>query len=61
MADIRFLPFSLRAELSLLCPATFAVRQPGYLLQASSRRPIGFAPPPCDGFALIATPERQRF
>ena len=34
-ADVRFLPFLLWAKLSLLCPATIAVRQPGYLLHAS--------------------------
>ena len=28
-----------------------AVRQPGYL---PARRPLGFAPPPHDGFALLA-------
>jgi hypothetical protein len=38
---------SLRAE--LCCPAD-AVRQPGYL---PARRPLGFAPPPHDGFALL--------
>jgi hypothetical protein len=40
---------SLRAE--LCCPAD-AVRQPGYL---PARRPLGFAPPPHDGFALLAS------
>ena len=40
---------TLRAE--HCCPAA-AVRQPGYLL---TRRPLGFAPPPHDGFALLAS------
>jgi hypothetical protein len=39
---------------------SLAVRQPGYLLQASSRRPIGFAPPLHSGFAFLAAPERLR-
>src|SRR5215203_7361498 len=33
-----------------------AVRQPGYLL---FDRPLGFAPPPRGGFALLAAPRRQ--
>ena len=37
-----------------LCDPTAAVRQPGRL-PASSRRPLGFAPPPHDGFAFIAS------
>jgi hypothetical protein len=36
------------------CYPAVAVRQPGYL-PANSRRPIGFAPPPYDGFALLAS------
>ena len=33
-----------------------AVRRPGYLPKlALSRRPLGFAPPPYDGFALLAS------
>src|SRR5215216_4942045 len=41
-------PFSIRAE--LCCPAA-TIRQPGYLL---TRRPVGFAPPPRNGFAFLA-------
>src|SRR5829696_7770746 len=44
---------SLRAE--HCCPAA-AVRQPGCL----HRRPLGFAPPPHDGFALFASAIRMR-
>src|SRR5215217_9305287 len=40
---------SLRAE---LCGPAAAVRQPGYL---PARRPLGFAPPPHDGFAFLAS------
>jgi hypothetical protein len=51
-------PFRIRA--GLCRPATIAVRQPGYLLPSSSRRPLGFAPPLHSGFAFIAAPRRQR-
>ena len=34
-----------------------AVRQPGCLL---FDRPLGFAPPPRGGFALLAAPERSQ-
>jgi hypothetical protein len=48
--DVRSHPLpSLRAE---LCELAAAVRQPGYL---PARRPLGFAPPPHDGFALLAS------
>src|SRR5215207_18955 len=47
-------PPSLKAEPCR--PA--AVRQPGYLLRA--RRPMGFAPPPHDGFAFLASATRMR-
>jgi len=38
-------------------PGSLAVRQPGYL---TLERPIGFAPPPHDGFAFLAAPSRRR-
>jgi len=47
-------PSLVRAEHS--CPAA-AVRQPGYL---PATRPLGFAPPPHDGFALLASATRMR-
>ena len=46
LGSIRSLP--LRTE--LCCPA--AVRRPGYL---PGRRFLGFAPPPHDGFAFLAS------
>src|SRR5829696_4852948 len=59
--DVRFYPHPPPfSEGGALCRPAAAVRQPGYLLQASSRRPIGFASPPRSGFAFIAAPQRQR-
>jgi hypothetical protein len=39
-----------------MLPRRSAVRQPGYLL---ARRPLGFAPPPHDGFALLASAHKD--
>src|SRR5215204_1004751 len=47
-------PSSLRAE---HCCPTAAVRQPGYL---PAKRPLGFASPPHNGFALLASATRMR-
>ncbi len=48
-------PSHRRAELSSSCPATlFGDPATSYRL-ALSRRPMGFAPPPYDGFAFLAS------
>jgi hypothetical protein len=47
-------PSHRRAELSSSCPATL-FGDPATSQLALSRRPMGFAPPPYDGFAFLAS------
>src|SRR5215212_4566390 len=61
MFEVRLLPHPLPSPRAEICSSTAAaVRQPGYLLQASSRGLLGSAPPLRSRIAFIATPERQR-
>jgi hypothetical protein len=53
---MRFMSIPFPLGRGALCCAS-AVRQPGYLPQVSTRRPMGFASPLRSGFAFIAAPE----
>src|SRR5215204_7289777 len=62
MFEVRVLPHPLPSPKGgdVCSSAAAAVRQPGYLLQASSKGLLGFAPSLRSEFAFIATPQRQR-
>jgi hypothetical protein len=55
--EVTLAPPPLSKGEALCEPAAAAVRQPGHLL-ASPRRSLGFAPPPHDGFAFLASARR---